>query len=70
MAFIVGDEYQRSTKTEITLRVGIATTSPMRAEIEAECIGVLYQSQMLKKRGKQSKELTIVEDLPENTNAI
>lgn len=42
----------------------------MRAEIEAECIGVLYQSQMLKKRGKQSKELTIVEDLPENTNAI
>jgi hypothetical protein len=54
----------------ITLRVGIATTLPMRAEIEAVCIGVSYQSQMLKKRGNQSKELTIVEDLPENTDDI
>ena len=42
----------------------------MKAETEAGCIGVLYQSQMLKKRGKQSKELTIVENLRENTNAI
>jgi hypothetical protein len=42
----------------------------MKVETEADCIGVLYQSQMLKKRGKQSKELTIVEDLPENTNDI
>ena len=64
------DEYPSSIKMAITLLVGTATTSPMRAETEAECIGVLYQSQMLKKRGKQSKELIIVEDLPENTNDI
>jgi len=53
VACIVGDEFQNSIKTEITLLVVIATTSLTRAETEADCIEVLYRTQMLKKRGKQ-----------------
>jgi hypothetical protein len=47
-----GRRVSKSTKTEITLLVAIATTLLTRAETEVDCIGVSCQSQMLKKRGK------------------